>query len=201
MKKIGIGLGFVSVLTILFYSLKNTPPIAESKLVDLEIKVVKENTDSPFMEGSKLRLKIEGLEEKELTLDFEGKATLPEFASDVKNKKISLQLIDTNFYRIVRQEMNSEKNKIILKAVAKTRTKVFNGRVVRYDLQAVNEAILDFGNGIAIAKTNYRGEFTVNLPENMVNTSVDLSIRINDREAFGYKILINAQILEALKVK
>ncbi len=124
MKKIGFGLGFVSVVTILFYFLKNTSTHPETKQVDIKIGAYR----------------------------------------------------DTN-------------------------VEWYSGRVVRYDMQPVSDAILYFDNGIAKTTTNSKGEFRVDLPKNIVNTSVDLSIRVDDKEVYGHKILVNEQILKLLKVK
>ena len=168
--------------------------------MDVEIKVVKEDGEAPFTVGGKIKLKIVGSEEKVLPLNVEGKAYLHAQSPDLNDKKISIQLEDTNFYRIIRHETDVEKTGITVKATVLTQTIDFSGRVVKSDMQPVNLAILDFGNGIAKATTNANGEYTVKLPKNIVNTSIRISFTVNDKTLYNEYTFVNEKRLRLLKV-
>ncbi len=207
-KVASMGLGGFVLLAILFYFMKNRdaqlPEISKAstaKFFDLEIKVVNNAPDSLFTEGGKIKLKIEGMEDKTLILNTEGKAYLPTLPIELKDKKLDVQFEDTNYYMLVQPEVSVADNIKTVKAVAKTQTISFSGRLVRFDMQAVKNATLVFNNGAIKAITNENGEYTVQFPKKMVGTTVELSIIKNNKVSESHFIMVNGEVLSSLKAK
>ena len=202
----GFGLGLAFLLMLLFYFIKNidrfTPEPAKKELpktFDVEIKTVKNGSDSLYTEGGKIIVKMEGLADKNLILNAEGKAYLTALPFNIKDKNMSVQFEDTSIYCLVNQLITEEEQRKIFKATVKIQTMSFSGRLVRFDMQVVKNATLDFGNGAAKATTNENGEYTVNLPKNIGNT-VELSIFENDKLVMSREFLVNEKVLSLLKI-
>ncbi len=207
LKNVGIGLSLAILLTVflyLFINKKENSGAQEkeqlSKLFDLEIIVVKSGNESPYTEGGKVKIKMEGSEEKTLRLRPDGKVYLKGLSPDLKEKKLSVQLEDTTFYSLVNQQITDEDRLKTLKAIAQLQTISFRGRVVHYDLKPAKNYTLDFGNGLAKASTNINGEYSVDLPKNLADTHIELSIKANDKEVLSRPIRVNDTVLKQLKV-
>lgn len=204
LKNVGIGIGLAILLTIFLYLFKkrNETQAKEqlSELFDLEVKVVKSSFDSPFTEGGKIKLKIDGSEDKIYLLNAEGKVYLTALPIDLKDKKLNVQFEDTTFYSLMNQEVSENGKLKTLKATAKMQTIGFYGRVVRFDKQPVKNLTLDFGHGLAKAVTNINGEYSVDLPKNIANTTIELSILENDKVVLSRSIKANETVLKELKV-
>ena len=204
LKNVGIGISLAILLTIFLYFFKSRKETQAneqlSELFDLEVKVVKSGFDSPFTEGGKVKIKMEGLEEKTLLLNAEGKAYLRALSHDLKDKKLSVQLEDTTFYSLVNQQLTDEDRLKTLKAIAQLQTISFSGRVVRYDKQPAKNLTLEFGKNLAKSITNNNGEYTVDLPKNLVNKTIELSISENDKVVLSRSIEVNETVLRQLKV-
>jgi hypothetical protein len=205
LKIVGFGLGLAILFPFLFYFIKNmdaflpTPVKVESpKSFDLEIEVVKNDENSPYTEGGKIVVKLGDVEEKTVILNAEGKAFLTALPLILKDKNMVIQFEDTRFYSLIHPQITPTKHGKMVKVLAQMQTQSFSGRLVRYDMQPVKNATLDFGNGLAKATTNDNGEYTVNLPKNIGNT-VDLSIIENDKVVISRQILVNEKVLSLLK--
>jgi Effector-associated domain 11 len=202
----GFGLSLAFLLMILFYLIKNidrfSPEPAKKeapKTFDVEIKTIKNGSDSLYTEGGKIIVKMGDLANKNLILNAEGKAYLTALPWAIKDKNMSVQFEDTSIYCLVNQLITEEEYRKIFKATVKIQTMSFSGRLVRFDMQAVKNATLDFGNGLARATTNENGEYTVNLPKNIGNT-VELSIFENNKLVMNREFLVNEKILSLLKI-
>lgn len=207
LKNVGIGIGIAILLAIFLYFIKNrNENIAElekkkqSESFDLEIIVVKNGIESPYTEGGKIKLKMEGSEEKTIILKADGKIYLTELPIDLKDKKLDVQFEDTSFYSLVNQEITETGKLKTLKATAQMQMLSFSGRVVRYDKQPVKNLTLDFGHGLAKALTNNNGEYSVDLPKNLADRPIELSIIQNDKVVLSRSIKVNEAVLRELKV-
>ena len=207
LKNVGIGIGLAILLTVFLYLFKNTKENSAekakeklSKSFDLEVKIIKRVSDSPFTEGGKIKIKIEGSEDTTLILNSAGKVYLTALPIDLKNKKLNVQFEDTTFYSLVNQEISETGQLKTLKATAQLQTIGFSGRVVRYDKQPAKNLTLDFGNGLAKALTNNNGEYSVDLPKNIYKTKIELSIIENDKVVLSRTINVNEAVLRELKV-
>ena len=205
LKIVGFGLGLTILLTFLFHFIKNmdaflpTPTRVETpKSFDVEIKVVKDAQNSLYTEGGKISVKFGDSDEKTTIVNAEGKAFLTALPMGLKDKNIRIQFEDTRFFSLINPEIMAIPNGKMVKAVAQMQTQSFSGRLVRYDMQPVKNATLDFGNGLAKATTNDNGEYTVNLPKN-IGATVELSIIENDKVGLSRKILVNEKVLRLLK--
>lgn len=204
-KILGFGLGLAVLLTFLFHFIKNMdaflpmPTKAETpKTFDVEIKVVKDTQNGLYTEGGKIVVKLGDAEDKIVILNPEGQAFLTALPINLKDKNINIQFEDTRFFSLIHPEITATKNGKMVKALAQMQTQSFSGRLVRYDMQPVKNATLDFGNGMAKATTNDNGEYTINLPKN-VGATVELAIIENDRVVLSRQILVNEKVLSLLK--
>lgn len=205
LKIVGFALGLVVLSTFLFHFIKNmdaflpTPTKVETpKSFDVEIKVVKDAQNGIYTEGGKIIVKFGDVEEKTAILNPEGQAFLAALPINLKDKNIRIQFEDTAFVRLINPEITATKNGKMVKAVAQMQMQTFNGRLVRYDMQPVKNATLDFGNGVAKATTNDNGEYSISLPKNIGGT-VELSIIENDKVVLSRQILVNEKVLSLLK--
>jgi Effector-associated domain 11 len=205
-KIVGFGVSLAILLPLLFYFIKNmdgflpTPTKTLSpESFNVEIKTIKNDSESLYTEGGKITVKIDGLTDKNLMLNAEGRAFLTDLPLAVKDKNLSVQFEDTSIYCLVNQIVTKEGNRKIIKASVKLQTLIFSGRLVKFDLTAVKNATLDFGNGMAKATTNEQGEYTVELPKNIGNT-VELSILVDDKVVMSRQVLVNDKVLRLLKV-
>lgn len=205
LKIAGFGLGLAILLMLLFHFIKNMDAflpapvkIEAAKTFDVEIKVVKNDGNGFYTEGGKIIVKLGDSEEKTAILNAEGKAFLTALPMNLTDKNINVQFEDTSFYSLINPEITATKNGKMVKALVQMQTQSFSGRLVRYDMQPVKNATLDFGNGLAKATTNGNGEYTVNLPKN-IGTTVELSIIENDKVVISRQILINEKVLSLLK--
>ena len=205
LKIAGFGLGLGVLLPLLFHFMKNmdaflpTPTKVETpKLFDVEIIVVKNAENSPYTEGGKIAVKFGDSEEKTAILNPEGKAFLTALPMNLSDKNVRVQFEDTRFFNLINPEITATKNGKMVKAIAQIQMQSFSGRLVRYDMQPVKNATLDFGKGLAKAITNNNGEYTVNLPKNM-GATVELSIIENDKVVLSRQILVNEKVLSLLK--
>ncbi len=101
-----------------------------------------------------------------------------------------------NIDRFSPEPARKEASKIVDVAVPTT---AFSGRLVRFDMQVVKNATLDFGNGIAKVTTNDKGEYTVNLPSNIGNT-IELSIFEDNKLVMSRQVMVNDKVLSLLKI-
>ena len=207
LKNVGIGISLAILLTIFLYLFKNNNDNSTaqgkeqmSKSFDLEVKIVKSDFDSPYTEGGKIKLKIEGSEDKIYKLNAEGKVYITALPINLKDKKLSVQLEDTSFYSLMNQQTTNDDHLKTLKVVAKLQTISFSGRVVHYDLKPAKNHTLNFGNGLAKALTNNNGDYTVDLPKNLANTSIELFILENDKVVLSRSIRVSEVRLRQLKV-
>lgn len=207
LKYIGISIGIVVLLAVFLNTIKNWNENAAAlekkkqlELYDLEIIIVKNDNESRYTEGGKIKVKIEGLEDTTLRLSPEGKANLQELPHDLKDKKLSVQLEDTTFYSLVNQQITDEDRSKTLKAIAQLQTISFRGRVVHYDLKPAKNYTLDFGNGLAKTSTNSNGDYSVDLPKNLADTHIELSIIANDKVVLSRSIRVNDTVFKQLKV-
>ena len=207
LKNVGIGISLAILLTIFLYLFKNNNDNSTaqgkeqmSKSFDLEVKIVKSEFDSPYTEGGKIKLKIEGSEDKIYVLNAEGKVYLTALPIDLKDKKLNVQFEDTTYYSLINQEVSEAGQLKTLKAKAQLQTIGFSGRVVHYDKQPAKNMTLDFGNGLAKAITNNNGEYSVDLPKNLANTSIELFILENDKVVLSRSIRVSEVRLRQLKV-
>ena len=204
LKNVGIGISLAVLLTIFIYLFKNRKETQAneqlSELFDLEVKVVKSGNDSPYTEGGKIRLKMEGSEDKTYLLNADGKVYLTELPIYLKGKKLNVQFEDTTFYSLANQEITETGKLKTLKAIAQLQTIRFSGRVVRYDKQPAKNLTLEFGKNLAKSITNNNGEYTVDLPKNLLNKTIELSILENDKVVLSRSIEVNETVLRQLKV-
>lgn len=205
LKIVGFSLGLVLLLTFLFYFFKNidhfmpVPAKVETpKSFDIEIEVVKNDANSPYTEGGKIVVKWGDEEGKTVILNAEGKAFLTALPISLKDKNMSIQFEDTSFFSLIHPKITATKHGKMVKVRAQIQTLSFSGRLVRYDMKPVKNAVLDFGNGLAKATTNDNGEYTVSLPKNIGNR-VDLSIIENDKVVISRRVLVNEKVLRLLK--
>jgi hypothetical protein len=205
-KIVGFGVSLAILLPLLFYFIKNmdgflpTPMKAASpELFNVEIKAIKNGSDNPYTEGGEIIVKMEGSMDKKLVLNAEGKAFLTDLPLALKDKNVSVQFEDTSIYCLVNQIVTTDKNLTLIKTTVKLQTLTFSGRLVKFDMTAVRNATLDFGNGLAKATTNDAGEYTVELPKNIGNT-VELSISVDNKMVMSRQVLVNDKVLRLLKV-
>jgi hypothetical protein len=206
LKMIGIGLGLAVMLVGMVYFVKTTDwqSLEPTKkplpaLFNLEIMVVKNEGEGIYTEGGKIKVKIGGEAPKTLILNAEGKQYLTDLPIVLKDKNLNVQFEDTSFYSLMNPVITESESTKTWKGVAKMQTMPFSGRLVRFDMQPVPNAVLDFGNGKAKATTDVAGAYTVNLPKN-IGEDIELTIIENGKAVFSKKILVNEKVLSLLKV-
>jgi Effector-associated domain 11 len=197
--KILLVLGLMSV-PILFYLLK--PVSITPKTFNLEIQAFKDDKNSVFIEGVKIYYLIQGFEKSNapLILNTSGKAFLTDIPDKFKAQKVNACLVDTAFLALTHQEIVDDASGKILKIRIQPKTTTFKGKVVRVGFQPLANALIKFGT-IAQATTNAQGEYSVDLPLNIVNTNLEITISLNQKVLKNRDYLMVENVLAELKVE
>ena len=165
----------------------------------MAIEAYTDDKKTVYTEGGTVHLQFKGLSQKTLVLNTFGKAFLNDLPIEAMGKTAMLQLGDTSNYTIIGQESAAVNDLLTLKLIVQAKTIRFVGKIINSDGQSVQNAVIEFGSGIAKAQTDASGNYTVNLPKT-IGEKVDITIRKDGKILIHEKVLVNEKVLALLKV-
>ena len=192
-------LGLIAIGSIVYFIQTMLSHDSKPTVFTVSIEAFKDEQKTVFTEGG-LILHLNDFPQKKTGLNTSGKTIMNDCPAKALKNKEPLQLDDTAFYTILRQEVDVNTDLKTIKLIIQPKTITYKGKIINSDGLSVGNALFEIGNGIAQTKTDAVGNFSINIPKKNIGESLNFLIQKDGKILKNEKNWVNEKVLYSLKV-